>query len=138
MNEIGIDSYYIELVEDFPCKCEAELVAREGHFIRQYDSFKNGYNGNVAGRSRIEYNQEESKAISERCKTWRDNNKDKIKQKSKEYYEEKTNDILDYQRNYRENNKEKIKEYQERYRYQNREKRKEYMKEYYINKTSKN
>lgn len=57
MKEIGKDLFHIELVEAFPCNNKDELTAREGVFIRQFDSFnkEKGYNGRIEGRSKQEY-----------------------------------------------------------------------------------
>lgn len=63
MREIGIENFYIELVEDYPCENIEQLNAREGYYIRQYDSFHNGYNSNIAGRDKTE---------------WRKDNRDKL------------------------------------------------------------
>ena len=35
MNEIGIEHFYIELVEDYPCKNKEHLNKREGELIRE-------------------------------------------------------------------------------------------------------
>ena len=35
MVDIGIDKFYIELVENYPCNNNDELRAKEGHVIRQ-------------------------------------------------------------------------------------------------------
>ena len=64
MRDLGVDKFYIELVETFPCNSKEELLSREGHFIRLYNSFKNGYNSIISGRSEVEWrhdNQEISK-----------------------------------------------------------------------------
>ncbi len=51
IEEIGIDNFYIEFLEAWPCENRGQLCAREGHHIRLMDSVKNGYNDNVAGRT---------------------------------------------------------------------------------------
>ena len=35
MNELGVDNFYIELIEECPCDNKEQLRAKEGHFIRQ-------------------------------------------------------------------------------------------------------
>ena len=55
VNLIGFDHFRIELIEPWPCQNEDELVAREGFWIRAMDTYKNGLNSNMAGRSRKEY-----------------------------------------------------------------------------------
>ena len=34
MRELGVENFYIELIENFPCDTVEELRAREGHYIR--------------------------------------------------------------------------------------------------------
>ena len=50
MIELGIDNFYIELIENFPCNDVYGLRAREGHFIREIGTL----NKNIAG---ITYNK---------------------------------------------------------------------------------
>ena len=44
MRNLGIDQFYIELIENWPCETIEELKKREGHYMRKYDTVKNGYN----------------------------------------------------------------------------------------------
>ena len=36
MKEYGIENFYIELIEPYPCKNNEELRKREGHYIREF------------------------------------------------------------------------------------------------------
>src|SRR5574343_1118606 len=47
MREIGIDKFYIELLEDFPCDSYEELTAREHYYITTYNTCENGYNTHI-------------------------------------------------------------------------------------------
>ena len=47
MNELGIDKFYIELIEHYPCKGKEEVCKREGHVIREMETL----NSSVAGRT---------------------------------------------------------------------------------------
>ena len=47
MNELGIENFYIELIEDYPCGNNDQLRAREGHFIRELATL----NRQIEGRS---------------------------------------------------------------------------------------
>ena len=58
MNKLGHEHFRIELIEPWPCQNEAELVAREGHWIRDKDTYKNGLNSNIAGRTKKEWSTE--------------------------------------------------------------------------------
>ena len=85
MNEIGIEKFKIELVELFPCTCRIELTAREGHFIRQFDTINKGYNQNVAGRTYKQYNDEHK----EQHREYREQHKEEIKNYRDMHKEEK-------------------------------------------------
>jgi group I intron endonuclease len=56
-NEYGIGEFYIELLEMFSCEGHEELLQREGHFIREYDSHRNGYNGRLGGKTPLCYSR---------------------------------------------------------------------------------
>ena len=47
MNEYGFDNFFIKLIEEFPCDSKVELLAREGHFIREIGTL----NKVIAGRT---------------------------------------------------------------------------------------
>ncbi len=64
----GLDLFYIELLEDFPCESIEQLCKREGLCIKQIGTL----NLKISGRTKNEYNED---------------NKDKIKEQKKEYYE---------------------------------------------------
>ena len=72
VNEIGIEHFYIELIEECPCETLEQLRKREGHYIREMGTL----NHQIAGRTKHEYNHE-----------YYDENKDKLSEKNKEYYE---------------------------------------------------
>lgn len=54
MNELGSECFYIELIEAFPRNTKLELLAREGHYIREQGTL----NKKVPGRTTKEWNQE--------------------------------------------------------------------------------
>jgi group I intron endonuclease len=118
--EYGIDKFYIELVENYPCENKEQLNAREGYYIRQFDSYNNGYNGQIEGRTIKEYYNENKAHILQNKKEYYEDNKDKIKQyreenkdKIKQYYEENKGKIKEYKKEYRQRNIDKIKQYYE-------------------------
>jgi group I intron endonuclease len=53
--ELGVDKFYIERLEEYPCNDVQALVAREGYYIRMHDSVNNGLNGKLSGRSIAQY-----------------------------------------------------------------------------------
>ena len=85
-NEIGFERFRIELLEDYPCEDIYQLRQREGYYIRQYGTL----NKLIAGRTKEQY---------------REDNKEKIKEKDKQYYKDNKEKI----KNYYQDNKEKIK-----------------------------
>ena len=46
MNELGLDNFYIELIENYSCNNREELSKREGEIIREY---KPDLNKHIAG-----------------------------------------------------------------------------------------
>ena len=48
INEHGIDAFYIELIEDYPCDNKEQLNAREGYHIRLTGTLNN----RIAGRTK--------------------------------------------------------------------------------------
>lgn len=103
MSELGVEHFYIELIEEFPCNNKEQLCKREGHYIREMGSL----NKVIPGRENKEWYEQNKEKILEHRKEYREQNKDKIK----EYYEQNKNKIKEYIKNYCEQNKDKIKEY---------------------------
>lgn len=93
MSELGVEHFYIELVEECPCDNKEQLLKREGHYIREMGTL----NKLIAGREKKEYRKEYSKQ-----------NKDKIKEQNKEYYEQNKEQIKEHKKEYYEQNKDKI------------------------------
>jgi len=85
--ELRIENFYIELLELYPCSCKDELYKKEGEYIRKFDSYKNGYNMRIEGRTSKEYYEDNEVLIKQKRKENYEDNKGKVKEKSKEYYE---------------------------------------------------
>ena len=66
VNELGIENFYIELIEECPCESLEQLRKLEGHYIRKMGTL----NQQIAGRT---------------CKEWLEQNKEKVKEYFKEY-----------------------------------------------------
>ena len=47
MNEYGFDQFFIELIEEYPCNTQIELLAREGHWIKEIGTL----NETIQGRT---------------------------------------------------------------------------------------
>ena len=92
MNELGIDSFYIELIEEYPCDNVEQLRKREGHFIREISTL----NQHVAGRSGAD---------------WYAEHKDILKEKHKYYREKNIEHCIEVMKKYQSENNDKIKEW---------------------------
>jgi group I intron endonuclease len=115
--EIGVEHFYIELLEDYPCESVEQLLRKEGEWIRQYNSFEVGYNNVIPGRSVKEYIEQ---------------NKEVIAKYQKNYYVQNKTDILQMHKKYREENKDKISKANKTYKDKNNDKITQQKKEWYI------
>ena len=106
MNELGLNNFFIELVEEFPCNNKMELEAREKHWIKQDGNI----NKTIPTRTYKEWCEDNKEYLQEQKKEYRENNKEYLKEQKKEYYEDKKEIIQEKQKQYREENKDKIKE----------------------------
>jgi len=88
MKEKGIDLYYIEWYEDFPCNNKEQLRKREGEVQRLIATV----NKRIECRTRHEYNLDNKERIAE----YRANNKQRIAEKERIRYENKKDEILQY------------------------------------------
>ncbi len=77
MEELGVESFYIEFVEAWPCENKGQLCAREGHHIRLMDSVKNGYNDKVAGRTKKQRCEEDNEYRENLLKYYREHKKER-------------------------------------------------------------
>lgn len=92
-DELGMQNFYIELLEMYPCENIEQLLKKEGEYIRKYKTYENGYNQIISGRTYQEYYQD---------------NKEKILQWNKDYRDQNKNLKLNYMKVYREINKETL------------------------------
>jgi group I intron endonuclease len=110
--EYGVDEFHIELIEMFSCECKDELHKREGHFIREYDSYNNGYNGRIEGQTPKEYREANKDVKAKHDKNYREVNKEAIAGRSKVYREANKETINEQRKGYRQVNIEAINERQ--------------------------
>ena len=105
MKQLGVEHFYIELVESYPCSIKEELNSREGFWIKQMATV----NKQITGRSRKEHYQDNEVQIQEKSKEYRKqykiDNKEAILAKSKEYYQRTKEHKQEYQKS------EKVKEW---------------------------
>ena len=62
MNAIGVDNFYIELIENYPCTCKYELRAKEGACIRKLGTL----NAGIEGRTKQEWYDENRELLNEK------------------------------------------------------------------------
>ena len=147
MNELGVEQFYIELIENYPCETLEQLRQREGYYIRKMGTL----NTQVAGRTKEqwkldniehckarykEYHKLNKEIHNEKNKQWREEhveemkeyrkqwykaNKEELVRKSKERYEKNKEEIQQRQAVYREKNKDKLNAYFKQYREQNKD-----------------
>jgi hypothetical protein len=127
MNELGIEHFRIELVENFPCKSKEELNAREGYWIRLIGTL----NSVIAGRTKKEYKTDNAEKIKYQSKEYYEKNKEKIDEACKEYYNEHKTIILEYHQQHYEQNKEIVQERLKKYRESHTEEKSLQNKAYY-------
>ena len=75
-NELGIDNFYIELFELYPCNSKMELEKREGEVIRQISTL----NEKIAGRDKQTYYLDNKEVLDANNKIYLMENKEKIKE----------------------------------------------------------
>jgi len=91
MKKHGVATFYIELIEAYPCLSVEELRAREGEWIRQVGTL----NKRVAGRSKSEYYEQNREKHAQRCKDYNAKHRGEIYEYNKIYYSQKKAEILE-------------------------------------------
>ena len=107
--EYGFENFYIELIENYPCECKEELVAREGYWIRQIGTL----NAIVAGRTPKEYYEENKQQLQTKSNEYYYANREEQLRKSSEWRKLNKDLIKQTMKTYRENNQEKLFNYRE-------------------------
>lgn len=104
------EDYKIELVEEYPCNNKSQLLKKEGEYIKNNECV----NMIIAGRNNKDYYQDNIIKIKERkintSKTYYENNKEEIKQKSLNYHYENRDKINERHKQYWNENKDKFNE----------------------------
>ena len=102
MNELGVENFYIELIENYPCNDVYELRAREGYYIREIGTL----NMKVAGRNPREYWDTHKDKYNEEKRKYRLDNKDEYNEQRRSRYQENK----EISKAYYNKNKERIKQ----------------------------
>jgi len=79
---IDRNKYYIEQLEAYPCNSKQELERKEGEYQQAFKCI----NINIAGRTRLEYYQDNKEKINKTDKQYYQDNKEHIKEQTKQYY----------------------------------------------------
>ena len=98
------DDCYIELIKDYPCENKEQLHKKEGEYIREMTCV----NRCIPGRTKKQYQQDNSEKIREYKKQYQQQNKKKLAEKQKKYQENNKQKITERGKKYYEKNKEKI------------------------------
>ena len=106
MHEIGVENFYIELLEEYPCENVEQLRKREGERIREFSTL----NRYVAGRSEQEYREQNKEKRAQTNKEWREKNHEQLLVKKKVYYDKTRDDRVATSKRYYEEHKDEIKE----------------------------
>ena len=117
MNELGVENFYIELIEEYPCENNDQLRAREGHFIREMATL----NGRIECRDRKEHYQDNKEYIKAKSNKNYYDNIEYRRAKNKEYRDNHKEERVEYDKQYRQDNKERIAQYKKDYREKNRD-----------------
>ena len=117
MKELGVDNFYIELLEEYPCDNKEQLNAREGYYIRSMATL----NIVIAGRSQQEYQADNKDKLSDYNKKYQETNKEQIHETKQKYHDEHKEEINMKCKKYREEHKEELNQKQKQYRQANKE-----------------
>ena len=79
MREIGCESFYIELIEPYPCSNKEELRAKEGEWIRKFGTL----NKENEGRTMKQHYDDHNPALKDKAKAYRQNNNQLMKKRAK-------------------------------------------------------
>ena len=106
MNELGVDKFYIELVEEYPCENSEQLAKKEGEYMRSMGTL----NMHTPGRSNKEYHTEYKEQLSKQQKEYYATNLEEVKERQKRYRENNRDKLKTHYKEFREQNKDKIRE----------------------------
>ena len=98
MCEIGIESFYIELLETCPCNSIEELHKMEGKYIRELGTLNKQIPGRTLQEYRKAYNEQNKDKITEYKKAYNEHNKDKISEYEKAWHEQNKDKIAETSR----------------------------------------
>ena len=88
MNEMGIEHFYIELVENFPCNSVEELRKREGEITREIGTLNKRIEQPDMDMKEYfrQYYQDHIERYREYKKKWKANNREKVNEDARKQY----------------------------------------------------
>ena len=107
MRELGIDKFYIELYEDYPCENWEQLRRKEGEVIRHLSA---SLNERVECRTKSEWYEDNKPYILKRQKDRRDNDIENFHEQERQYRKNNKDKKREADRKYREKYDDKLKE----------------------------
>jgi group I intron endonuclease len=87
-SEIGVENFYITQIEACPCKNLNELLAREGFYIRLFDTVNNGYNGSYPCGLYVGLSEKERERLRGKIDVNYRERKQRWKESHREYHRE--------------------------------------------------
>ena len=93
MKQMGVENFYIELIEKVECDSLEELRQREGKWIREMGTI----NKNIAGRTAKEYNAqhylENKEKYNQQSRQWQEDNKERERERLAKEYQDRKEEI---------------------------------------------
>jgi hypothetical protein len=132
MHEIGVEHFYIELLELCPCETKEQLNKREGELIRQHNSVADGYNSVIAGRTKHEYYQAHKDILVQKQRAYYKANKDQLVEQQREFYQNNKEKVKEQAHTQYQANKDHILKQKHEYRQANKEQISNHKREYYL------
>ena len=107
----GIEQFHIELIEDYPCEREEQLLARENFFIRQEECVNKimAFTTHEEKKANCkQYYQEHKEELTIKSKQYRQEHKEENNARDKQYYQEHKEEIIIKKKQYYDKNNELI------------------------------
>ncbi len=117
MKEYGVECFYIELIEEYPCENKEQLRKREGHYIRELGTL----NMIQAGRTKQEWAIDNKELIQAQKKEYNRQNKEQIREQKAEYNQQNKERDTQTHKAYYESHKEQIQVKGKKYYEQNKD-----------------
>ena len=102
MRELGVQHFYIELIDECPCDNIEQLRSIEGKYIREYGTI----NKRIEKRTDKQYREDNKECIRQYAEEYRLNNREKQKQYSHLHYKNNADDLKTKHKAYRDQHKE--------------------------------